>query len=255
MKHGSLFSGIGGFDLAAEWMGWQNIFHCECNEFGQKILKHYWPNAISYGDITTTDFNVHRGQIDILTGGFPCQKYSIAGARIGEEPLKEEFVRVIREVQAPWLLIENVYNFISEQFAEEHNSLCQQLENMGYQCQTFDIDAASCGIPTVERHIWIVATSDGFRQKRGQQEKIQNKPLLQGKFQGSNKREGNRWQLPSSRVCELGKGFPFELDAIAVSKWHGESVQAIGNAIVPQVAYEIFKAIEMIEYPLLNGVD
>ncbi|MEM7487074.1 MAG: DNA cytosine methyltransferase, partial [Bacteroidota bacterium] len=58
MTHGSLFSGIGGFDLAAEWMGWENVFHCEWNEFGQKILKHYWPKAQSYGDITKTDFNI-----------------------------------------------------------------------------------------------------------------------------------------------------------------------------------------------------
>jgi len=71
MKHGSLFSGIGGFDLAAEWMGWENVFHCEWNEFGQKVLKHYWPNAILYEDITKTDFGIHRGTIDIVSGGFP----------------------------------------------------------------------------------------------------------------------------------------------------------------------------------------
>lgn len=58
MTHASLFSGIGGFDLAAEWAGWENKFHCELNEFGQKILKYYWPNAISYGDITKTDFTI-----------------------------------------------------------------------------------------------------------------------------------------------------------------------------------------------------
>ena len=85
LLHGSLFSGIGGFDLAAEWAGWQNAFHCEWNEFGQKILKHYWPNAISYGDITKTDFTIHRGTIDVLTGGFPCQPYSLAGKRKGKE--------------------------------------------------------------------------------------------------------------------------------------------------------------------------
>ncbi len=67
MTHGSLFSGIGGFDLAAEWMGWENVFHCEWNPFGQKVLKHYWPNAISYEDITKTDFTVHRGKIEELT--------------------------------------------------------------------------------------------------------------------------------------------------------------------------------------------
>ena len=57
LTHGSLFSGIGGFDLASEWMGWDNVFHCEWNEFGQRVLKYYWPNAITYGDITKTDFS------------------------------------------------------------------------------------------------------------------------------------------------------------------------------------------------------
>lgn len=51
MKHGSLFSGIGGFDLAAEWMGWENIFHCEWNEFGKKVLNYYWPKAKSASKI------------------------------------------------------------------------------------------------------------------------------------------------------------------------------------------------------------
>jgi len=85
MRHGSLFSGIGGFDLAAEWMGWENVFHCEWNEFGRKVLNHYWPNAKSYEDITQTDFSIHRGKIDVLTGGFPCQPYSNAGKRLGKE--------------------------------------------------------------------------------------------------------------------------------------------------------------------------
>jgi DNA (cytosine-5)-methyltransferase 1 len=101
MTHGSLFSGIGGFDLASEWMGWENIFHCEWNEFGQRVLKHHFPKSISYGDITTTDFTIHRGQIDILTGGFPCQPYSQAGKRLGKEDdrhLWPEMLRAIREI-------------------------------------------------------------------------------------------------------------------------------------------------------------
>ncbi len=103
MTHGSLFSGIGGFDLAAEWMGWENVFHCEWNPFGQKVLKHYWPNAISYEDITKTDFTVHRGKIDIITGGFPCQPYSSAGKRKGkddERHLWPSMLRAIREIHS-----------------------------------------------------------------------------------------------------------------------------------------------------------
>ena len=73
MLHISTFSGIGGFDLAAEWMGWENVFHCEWNKFGQKILKHYWPNAESFEDIKKTDFTKYEKKIDVLTGGFPCQ--------------------------------------------------------------------------------------------------------------------------------------------------------------------------------------
>src|SRR5690625_125261 len=85
MNHGSLFSGIGGFDLAAEWMRCETIFNGEIEEFPRKILNHYWPDAISYEDIKKTDFTIPRGQIDILTGGFPCQPYSQAGKRLGKD--------------------------------------------------------------------------------------------------------------------------------------------------------------------------
>jgi DNA (cytosine-5)-methyltransferase 1 len=85
MNHASLFSGIGGFDIAAEWMGWENMFHCEINEFCQKVLNYYWPKAKQYHDIKTTDFSLWRGKIGILTGGFPCQPFSTAGLRKGKE--------------------------------------------------------------------------------------------------------------------------------------------------------------------------
>jgi len=83
MKHGSLFSGIGGFDLAAEWMGWENIFHCEWNDFSQKVLKHNFPNSECFGDISTTDFTKYENKIDIISGGFPCQDISIANVHKG----------------------------------------------------------------------------------------------------------------------------------------------------------------------------
>jgi len=116
MNHGSLFSGIGGFDLASEWAGWNNKFHCEWNPFGQKILKHYFPNSISYNDITKTDFTIHRGTIDVLSGGFPCQPYSVAGKRLGkadERHLFPEMLRVIKEIQPRWIIGENVRGLVN----------------------------------------------------------------------------------------------------------------------------------------------
>jgi hypothetical protein len=83
MTHASLFSGIGGFDLAAEWAGWTNSFNCEIDPFCRKILKYHFPDAEQYGDIRTADFAVWRDRIDVLTGGFPCQPFSLAGKRKG----------------------------------------------------------------------------------------------------------------------------------------------------------------------------
>lgn len=83
--HASLFSGIGGFDLAAEWVGWKNVFHCEINEFCAQILKYHFPNADHYEDIKTTDFTKWRGKINVLSGGFPCQPFSLSGRRKGAD--------------------------------------------------------------------------------------------------------------------------------------------------------------------------
>ena len=116
MNHGSLFSGIGGFDLAAEWAGWNNTFHCEWNPFGQRVLKHHFPKSISYNDITKTDFTIHKGSIDVLSGGFPCQPYSNAGLRKGKEDerhLWPQMLRAIREIQPSWVVGENVSGLIN----------------------------------------------------------------------------------------------------------------------------------------------
>ena len=85
ITHASVFSGIGASEIAAEMLGWKNLFHCEINEFGRKVLDYHFPNAISYEDITTTDFSEWRGKVTVLTGGFPCQPFSYAGKRRGSE--------------------------------------------------------------------------------------------------------------------------------------------------------------------------
>jgi DNA (cytosine-5)-methyltransferase 1 len=163
VKHGSLFSGIGGFDLAAEWMGWENVFHCEWNDFGKKVLNYYWPKAISYHDITKTDFTIHRGQIDILTGGFPCQPYSAAGKRKGKEDdrhLWPEMLRVIREVQPKWIVGENVLGLVNWNGGLVFEEVCTDLEAEGYEVQPYVLPAASVGAPHRRDRVWFVAYSN-----------------------------------------------------------------------------------------------
>jgi DNA-cytosine methyltransferase len=160
MRHGSLFSGIGGFDLAAEWMGWENVFHCEWNPFGQKVLKHHFPNSISYNDITKTDFSIHRGNIDIITGGFPCQPYSTAGLRKGkadERHLFPEMLRAIKEIQPAWVIGENVRGLVSWGGGMVFHEVCDDLEREGYEVQSFIIPAASVNAPHKRERIWFVA--------------------------------------------------------------------------------------------------
>lgn len=111
MNHASLFSGIGGFDLAAREVGWNNVFQCEIDPFCQSVLKYYFPKTVLYEDIKRTDFTSWKGKIDVLTGGFPCQPFSVAGQRKGADDnryLWPEMLRVIRETRPLWIIGENV---------------------------------------------------------------------------------------------------------------------------------------------------
>ena len=116
LTHGSLFSGIGGFDLASEWMGWKNVFHCEYDPFCQKVLKHHFPNSKLYKDVRKFDATDYAGRIDLLSGGFPCQPFSNAGLRKGTEDerhLWPEMLRIIREVSPKYVVGENVRGLLN----------------------------------------------------------------------------------------------------------------------------------------------
>ena len=334
MRHGSLFSGIGGFDLASQWMGWENIFHCEWNEFGQKVLKYYWPKAISYHDITKTDFTIHRGSIDILTGGFPCQPYSAAGKRLGKEDdrhLWPEMLRAIREIQPAYIVAENVRGLTNWNGGLVFNEVQAEMEAEGYEVTPFLLPACAVNAPHRRDRIWFVAYANdngqrksGFRKSEGSQEQhgisrnggdvsrreLWNEEMgqggttpdtpsdrrertgqgtegetgkeglrqggkLEGGFEGlrnigatpdtisprcqtereqskpttQSERIGNsrsRWErFPTqSPICRGDDGLSSRLSGITFPKWRNESIKAYGNAIVPQVAFEIFKAIE-----------
>jgi len=141
-------------------MGWENVFHCEWNPFGQKVLKHYWPEAISYEDITKTDFTIHRGTIDVLTGGFPCQPYSTAGKRLGKEDdrhLWPEMLRAIREIAPRFVVGENVRGLLSWNGGLVFDEVQADLEAQGYEVLPFLLPACGVNAPHRRDRIWFVA--------------------------------------------------------------------------------------------------
>ena len=283
MNHASLFSGIGGFDLAAEWMGWTNVFNCEWEDFPRQVLKHHFPNATQHEDIKDLDASDYYGRIDILTGGFPCQPYSTAGKRLGtadERHLWPEMLRVIRECSPSYVVGENVRGLVSWNGGLVFEEVCADLEAEGYAVQPFVLPACGVNAPHRRDRVWFVAYSNDKRRSNGHgqvQEKNGEIRQRDDNSQLSNSSRGNasntlskrplqpmaygeleRRQRPTKRserttwdtfptvapICGRNDGLPKELDGISIPKWRQESIKAYGNAIVPQVALQIFKAIE-----------
>lgn len=170
MNHGSLFSGIGGFDLAAEWMGWENKFHCDINPFSRKLCSFYWPEAESYDNIKTTDFTIWRGKIDVLSGGFPCQPFSTAGKRMGKEDdrhLWPEMLRAIREIKPRYVVGENVRGLLSWSNGLVLEEVFADLEGEGYEVQAFVLPACGINSPHRRERIFVIAhaNSDAGRSR------------------------------------------------------------------------------------------
>ncbi len=293
MRHGSLFSGIGGFDLAAQWMGWDNVFHVEFNPWGRKVLEYHFPNSESFTDVKEFDGTAWRGRVDIISGGFPCQPYSAAGKRLGkddERHLWPEMLRIIREAAPAYVVGENVRGLTNWNGGVVFEEVCADLEAAGYDVWTGILPAAGVGAPHRRDRIWWIAYHpDHYRTMRGSQkdacqggaERLQERDAVQRSDEPSSLRDatdtdGNQrpegrmhkarpnkaarhtrpcdarpdtWQnFPSeSPICGGDDGLSRELDGITFSKWRNESIKAYGNAVVPQVVFQIFKAIEIIE--------
>jgi DNA (cytosine-5)-methyltransferase 1 len=342
-----LFAGIGGFSLAARWMGWETVAWCEWNEFGQKVLRHHFPKAEGFGDITKTDFTKYANRIDIVTGGFPCQPYSLAGKRKGKEDerhLWPEILRAIREIQPRWVVGENVFGLINWGGGLVFHEVQADLEAEGYEVWAYVLPACAVNAPHRRDRVWFVAHRNNQQRKQtigglwskfgyslGTFENTDSngwagneRQSKSGNGQLGNTSTGNNELLPAnngeagvnansnkeragrlrdksetaraskgnltlgsicgvsstthtnsgrqsskeygqekpgwtskkslsnywenfptqSPICGGDDGLPTELDGITFSKWRNESIKAYGNAIVPQVAFEIFKSIE-----------
>lgn len=158
--HGSLFSGIGGFDLAAEWAGMVNAFNCEIDPFCRRVLKYHFPNAEQYEDIQKADFSKWTDRIDVLTGGFPCQPFSLAGKRKGTEDdryLWPAMLDIIRIVRPRWIVAENVLGIVNWSKGLVFDTVCSDLETNGYEIQPFIIPACGVGAPHRRDRIWFIA--------------------------------------------------------------------------------------------------
>lgn len=315
MTHASVFSGIGGAELASAWMGWTNLFHCEIQEFPQQVLEYWFPNSESYGDITTTNFEKWKGKVDVLTGGFPCQPFSVSGSRKGKEDdryLWTEMLRAVREIQPTWVVAENVNgirtmvepcsevkvgrsdNIFEESYIyrEEYKftieRICEDFEREGYSVQPIIIPACAVGAPHRRDRIWIIAHTSNTRveemwqnrqdgvfsveatsytndcRSRQVYEEVQSKKSDGAKFNriGSKRHAAKKVRkrfrggcdafkgFPKSQptICRGDDGLPFNVDHLTISerRWRKESIKAYGNAWVPQIAFEIFKAIEKV---------
>ncbi len=320
MIHFSLFSGIGGFDLASEWMGWKNYLSCEIADFPNKILEHYWPDAYHHRDVKTLNYETINNELSerfgkqwrdddiILTGGFPCQPYSSAGKRLGKEDerhLWPEMLRIISEIKPKFIVGENVFGLLNWNGGMVFAEVCSDLEHQGYEITPVVIPAAAVNAPHGRDRIWFIAYSNGndersTNRKSGCQESETNgegeqsvhsrtwttsnegnatdtdfeslyvkksiiehtnvqrqkrrmyqeqpKTSIREQFSERNARstKSTNWHnFPTqSPICGGNDGLPSKLDGITFSKWRAESIKGYGNAIVPQVAFEIFKAIE-----------
>ena len=208
LTHASVFSGIGGPEVAATMLGWDNLFHCEINPFGRAVLDYWYPNSKSYEDITTTDFSEWRGRVHVLTGGFPCQPFSYAGQRRGatdDRYLWPYMFRCIDQIQPDWVVAENVAGILTmveqgevSQVASSADlfdalndirgyrlretftlqRICDDLEGHGYAVQPVLIPACAVGAPHRRDRVFIIGRRrDGIVANTENERTGQQQPL------------------------------------------------------------------------------
>lgn len=258
MNHLDLFSGIGGFALAAShvWPEHRVVAFCEIDEFCQKVLKKHWPNVPIISDIRKMDGS-NYADISLLTTGFPCQPASIAGKRRGRNDdrwLWPECYRVIQDAAPKQILLENVPGLLSVENEMAFNEVLTDLGNAGYETQTFVVPAAGADAPHRRYRVWIVA-----KVFASHSDKLNGDNRGYGAGQVSQQPEaglpGGQHRQPQSGMGGAYDGISSGLDEYWDGDWerkvprttkmkNKKRIQALGNSIVPQVAAMIMKAME-----------
>lgn len=249
MTHASTFSGIGGFDLAATWKGWQNIFQVENDESCQKVLSKNFPEVQRFGDIRLFDGSNFAGKIDVLSGGFPCQPFSNAGKRRGVNDnryLWPEMLRVIAEVQPAFFVGENVSGITTLENGRTIGRICADLESIGYKTECYLIPACAVEAWHIRERCYILAHAYSKRCKKDRaiETKVSYKEGFRDEWQQvefCRTRGGNVRPIPKHRVCGVDNGLSKGVDGY----------QQLGNAVVPQLIYSIFDIIEHYYFNLI----
>ncbi len=260
LTHLSLFSGIGGLDLAAEWASFQTVGQCEWADFPHKVLEKHWPDVPKWRDIRTLTgdgFYERTGMrtVDIISGGFPCQPFSKAGKLRGEQDnrfLWPEMLRIVKELRPPWVVGENVANITNVAL----DTTIFDLETEGYEARAFVFPACAVGAYHKQERVAIVAHHSSIRSIYQQYENHTGKarkltqskaatgiPLGNVGYGGGFDIAEERFPTYQSRLCRDVHGIPGGMDRI----------ECIGNAVVPQQFYPIFQAIADIESPPAYG--
>lgn len=245
--HFDLFSGIGGFAYAAEKAGFKTIGFSEIDKFCSKVLSKHWPDVKNYGDVKSLSI---PKDITLVTGGFPCQPFSIAGKKKGKEDARylwHEFYRIICESKPAWIVAENVTGII----ALELDNIIADLEKESYETATFILPACGSNAPHRRERVWIIAnriskrcdSSINHRQERCLQiNKERNVQTIQSEWaqfwpKSWQVNKAENWLEFNTRASRRNNGLPSGLDRI----------KSLGNSIVPQVVFPILKLIYLLE--------
>mgnify|MGYP003110162800 CR=1 FL=1 len=265
MNHISLFTGIGGIDLASEWAGFNTLLQVENDPYCLKVLEKHWPNVERCTDIRSLNGRKYRGTIDLLSGGFPCQPYSGAGKRKAfsdDRDLWPEMFRIVQEVRPTWVLGENVANFVNLGV----DRTLSNLESEDYEVQCFNIPAVAIGAWHQRARVFIVAYSASERlqgkfrsQSKGDGKRLANSSKAMADSFGNrgSRRTSNRENASHVRQSPGDKGYypgrmeTWDTEPNVGRVAHGvqnrvHRLRALGNAVVPQQVFPILEAIAKI---------